>query len=87
MAQRFRFQGVTAQGFVIDEEITSCYVDNPKGSFGLMAGHAPIVSSLETSSVRYEIDGKETKLEVEEGFIEMRDNILTLLAKSIKIVE
>ncbi len=52
-----------------------------------MAGHAPIVSSLETSSVRYEIDGKETKLEVEEGFIEMRDNILTLLAKSIKIVE
>jgi hypothetical protein len=87
MAQRFRFQGVTAQGFVIDEEITAFYVDNPKGSFGLMAGHAPIVSSLETSSVRYEIDGKETKLEVEEGFIEMRDNILTLLAKSIKIVE
>ena len=71
MAQRFRFQGVTAQGFVIDEEITAFYVDNPKGSFGLMAGHAPIVSSFE----------------VEEGFIEMRDNILTLLAKSIKIVE
>jgi len=44
MAQRFRFQGVTAQGFVIDEEITAFYVDNPKGSFGLMAGHAPIVS-------------------------------------------
>lgn len=87
MGKRFRFQGVTAQGFVVDEEITAFYVDNPKGSFGLLAGHAPLVSSLETSSVRYEIDGKETKLEVEDGFIEMRDDILTLLAKSIKVVE
>lgn len=87
MAHQFHFQAFTSQGVVIDKKITAFYVDNPKGSFGLMAGHAPLVSSLETSSVRYEVDGQETKLEVEEGFIEMRDDILTLLAKSIKVVE
>lgn len=76
----FHFLAITSSGIKVDKTITAFYADTPQGAFGVLADHSPLVASLKECMVRYEIDGEEKSLLVKEGFLEMKDNTLTLIA-------
>jgi len=55
-------------------------VPGTKGSFAVLKNHAPIISTLEKGIVRIiTIEGKELKFEINNGFIEVKDNNINIL--------
>jgi F-type H+-transporting ATPase subunit epsilon len=53
-----------------------------EGSFEVMENHAPLVAVLKKGKVRIiSTDKKETFLEVEGGVVEVKDNVVMVLAE------
>lgn len=48
------------------------------GSFTILPGHAPIISSLEMGKLTYRVNGKDTEMTVNGGFIEMKNNLVSV---------
>ena len=60
--------------------VKSVKVPGTKGQFQVLAGHAPIVSSLEAGTVTVrETDGATKTFEIEKGFIEVLRNEVSVL--------
>jgi len=53
------------------------------GSFTILPGHAAIISSLEKGKLRYQINGKDTEIIINGGFIEMKDEVITVCIEQI----
>ena len=54
------------------------------GEFGILAGHQPVLVALAAAPVRVKTaDGREERFEVGGGFLQFRDNRLTVLADEI----
>lgn len=84
--QSFRFLGITSTGVKVDEMITAFNADSPLGAFGILFDCSPMAASLKECKVRYELNGEEKSLMVKDGFLEMRDNTLTLIAGELSEV-
>ncbi len=48
------------------------------GSFTILEKHAPIISSLNKGILSYRINGKDIELEINGGFIEAKNNIVSV---------
>ncbi len=48
------------------------------GSFTVLDKHAPIISGLQKGSLRYRINGKDHELSISGGFVEVKNNILSV---------
>ncbi|EGJ71385.1 ATPase, F1 complex, delta/epsilon subunit [Bacteroides coprosuis DSM 18011] len=60
-------------------EIKEINLPGTKGKFTILTNHAPLVSSLEKGEVHYTtIEGIEYSLEIEEGFIEVSNNVVSV---------
>ena len=76
---------ITPDRRVFDGEIKSVRVPGRKGSFQVLKDHAPIISTLEKGFViMADYDGKETVFEIDGGVIEVKSNVIILLADSVK---
>ena len=53
------------------------------GSFTILPGHAAIISSLEKGKLRYQINGKDTEIIINGGFIEMKNEVITICIEQI----
>ena len=49
-----------------------------QGAFTILEHHAPIISGLEKGKLLYRHEGKEVALKVEGGFVEAKNNIITV---------
>lgn len=49
-----------------------------KGAFTILDRHAPIISSLEKGKVTYRKGGKDYFCIIQGGFIEMKNNVVTV---------
>lgn len=47
------------------------------GSFTVLPEHAPLISSLEKGTIKYSEGGKVESIEIESGFVEINDNIIS----------
>ncbi len=83
----FRLQIVTSQRTVFDESVTALTLPGESGYFGVLANHAPIVSVLKAGKVTIRRAAKEDEVEIFGGFLEMSNNVATLLAEEIKGME
>lgn len=64
---------------IFDGEVKSVKVPGSAGSFTVLSRHAPIVSTLTKGTVVYVLpDGGEQRVEIEGGFIEMNNNVLSV---------
>jgi F-type H+-transporting ATPase subunit epsilon len=60
---------------------TAVFARSTEGEIGILPGHQPVLVALEISSVRVqEADGAEITYAVHQGFMEYRDERLTVLA-------
>lgn len=62
-------------------------VEDPGGEIGVLRNHAPMLARIPTSAVRYKKDKKTYYLAVAGGFVEVRDNRVTILSTGAEKVE
>lgn len=76
---------VTPDGLVYDHRATMVVVRSTDGDLGIMANHEPIVAPLQIGEVRVRrVDkpGHEDRIAVNGGFMEMKDNMASIIADS-----
>jgi F-type H+-transporting ATPase subunit epsilon len=77
----FHFDLVSPQKLVFSSQVTQVDLPGAEGDFGVLAGHAPIVSSLRPGIiVVYGEAGEQLKVVVNGGFAEVGPAGLTVLA-------
>ena len=83
MADRFRFELVTPERLLIDMAAAHVVVPGEDGEFGVLPGHAPLMSTLRPGIVSVEEHEGDTprRLFVPGGFAEVTAERLTLLAE------
>ncbi len=82
MAQQIRLEVVTPDGARVNEEVDIVNAPGFGGDFGVLANHAPFLSTIKIGSLTYE-NGKERKsLMVSGGFCEVSNNKITFLVES-----
>lgn len=75
---------ITPDKKIYSGEIRSVRVPGRKGSFQVLKDHAPIISTLEAGMVIIADEaGKEVKIEITGGVIEVKKNRIILLADSV----
>jgi len=79
------FELVTPEKLVRSEEVHMVVVPGTEGDFGVLAGHAPVMSTIRADGelAIYRSAGAEPeRIAVQGGFAEVNDKGLTVLAES-----
>ena len=76
---------VTPAGLVYDHHAAIVVAKTPTGEIGILANHAPIIVPLTIDEVRVKRTDSDTHVDwiaVNSGIMEVRDNVVTILAYS-----
>jgi F-type H+-transporting ATPase subunit epsilon len=83
MAENIRLEIVTPAKAVVDEMAQIVMAPGSLGEFGVLAGHTPFMSALNTGIIHYRDEsGKDRYVFVSGGFAEALPNKVTVLAES-----
>lgn len=84
----FAFELVSPERLLLSEPARMVVVPGEDGDFGVLAGHAPLLSNLRPGSIAIFKDGKvERRIFVAGGFAEVTGERLTVLAEEAQPVE
>ena len=77
------FELVTPERLVLSEDVHMVVVPGTEGDFGVLAGHAPVMSTIRDGELAvYRTAGAEPeRIAIEGGFAEVGENGLTVLAE------
>ena len=81
MADKIQLEVVTPERRVIAEPVDMVTVPGLGGELGILPGHTPLISQLQTGVLTYVQDGKSSSLNVSGGFVEVRDDHVSVLAE------
>jgi F-type H+-transporting ATPase subunit epsilon len=76
---------ISPECVIFDGEVESVKVPGTNGEFEVLNNHAPIISSLGIGFVDYSTNGQKKRLEVSGGFIEVKDNEVSLCVETTSI--
>jgi F-type H+-transporting ATPase subunit epsilon len=77
----FQLDVVTPDRVVMSEPVASVVAPGSEGSFGVLAGHAPMVAELTIGQLRYRTQtGTEEVMAITGGFLEVGRGQVTVLA-------
>jgi F-type H+-transporting ATPase subunit epsilon len=81
MADTFQLEIATPERLLVDEQVTAAELPGKSGYFGVLAGHAPLLSALGPGVVTFEggSSGRQV-LVVDGGFVEVFENHVRVLA-------
>jgi F-type H+-transporting ATPase subunit epsilon len=81
MAKSIALQIVTPRKVVFDGEVENFTAPGVVGPFQVLFNHAPIVAALQPGVFKYKtVEGREERLIVSGGFLELHSNVATVLA-------
>lgn len=80
-----KFEIVTPESLVRSDEAHMIVVPGAEGDFGVLEGHAPMMSTLRDGALSvYASEGAAAEtIEIRGGFAEVNENGLTILAEAI----
>ena len=80
------FELVTPERLVRSEDVHMVVVPGTEGEFGVLEGHAPVMSTIRDGAVQvYRTEGAAPEsIEVRGGFAEVGDKGLTVLAERVE---
>jgi F-type H+-transporting ATPase subunit epsilon len=81
MAEQLHLEVVTPERRLLSEQVNSVTVPGRGGELGILPGHAPLISDLQTGVLSYNEDGTTFQLHVSGGFVEVSDNKVSVLAE------
>jgi F-type H+-transporting ATPase subunit epsilon len=82
MAELIHLEVVTPSGPIVSDDVDIVSAPGYGGDFGVLANHAPFLSTIKIGSLVYKKDGKENYLMVSGGFCEVSTNKITFLVES-----
>jgi len=80
MAEKIQLEVVTPERRVMNEAVDMVTVPGLGGELGILPGHTPLISQLQTGVLSYTQAGKSFQLHVSGGFVEVRDDLVSVLA-------
>lgn len=83
----FHFDLVSPEKLLLSGEVEQVDVPGSEGYFGVLAGHAPMVTSLRPGVLTIKREGGEMKIVILGGFAEVSPSGLTVLADAAASVE
>ena len=81
MAEKIQLEVVTPERSVLAEPVDMVTVPGLGGELGILPGHTPLISQLQTGVLTYVQEGKSYPLLVSGGFVEVRDDHVSVLAE------
>ena len=87
MSEQLRLELVTPERIVLSEEVDEVRVPGVLGEFGVLPGHTPLLTSLGTGLLTYFQGGRRQQLVVQNGFVEVLPDRVTLLARIAETAE
>ena len=81
MADKIQLEVVTPERRVLAEPVDMVTVPGLGGELGILPGHTPLISQLQTGVLTYVAEGKSAQLHVSGGFVEVRDDHVSVLAE------
>jgi F-type H+-transporting ATPase subunit epsilon len=82
MAETIKLEVVTPQGAVLSEDVDIVTAPGYGGEFGVLANHAPFLSTIKIGVMSYKQAGNESQIMVSGGFCKVSDNQITFLVES-----
>ena len=73
-----RLTVISPQREVLSTEASLIELPGEMGRFEILKDHAPLISSLAAGTIRYVKGGEENEIEIQSGFVEVRDNVVTV---------
>ena len=65
---------VSPVGTLVDKAVSAVTLPGTLGPFEVLKDHASLISSLDKGEIVYISEGKEHRLPIADGFVEVRDN-------------
>jgi F-type H+-transporting ATPase subunit epsilon len=69
---------ITPQKELLSAQVSLVELPGAQGRFEVLQDHAPLISSLDAGTIRYIQDNEEHRIETQPGFVEVRDNVVTV---------
>jgi F-type H+-transporting ATPase subunit epsilon len=82
MAEKIKLEVVTPKGSIASDDVDIVTAPGFAGEFGVLANHAPFLSTIKVGTLRYKKDGSEVELMISGGFCEVSNNKITFLVES-----
>ncbi len=82
MADRLQLELATPTRLVVSREVDEVVVPGVEGAFGVLPGHAPLLSLIGTGEVMYRTGREEHHLAVSQGFAEVGPDHVTILTET-----
>jgi len=79
------FKVLTQQGKTYSDEIEYVIIKSEDGEVGILSDHIPIIVKIKKGYIKLVKDKNESFLVVEQGVVEFKDNILTILVLEAQI--
>ena len=81
MPEQLQLEVVTPERRVLDEPVEMVTVPGFGGELGILPGHTPLISRLQTGVLSYTKAGRVLQLHISGGFIEVNDDRVSVLAE------
>lgn len=69
---------VSPDGILFEGETESVSFPGAAGSFDILPHHAPLIAALKAGRIRFEANGKRQEHAIQSGFVEVKDDILSV---------
>jgi F-type H+-transporting ATPase subunit epsilon len=87
MSKTFQLDVVTPDGAVFSDQVEHLRAPGVEGSFGVLPGHTPFMTALQTGEVDVTMDGKVRLMAISGGFIEVLPDHTVILVQSAEFAE
>jgi F-type H+-transporting ATPase subunit epsilon len=81
MADKITFDLVSPERLLLSQQADMVTIPGSEGYMGVIAGHAPLVSTLRPGMIDVLVDGKDTRFFIAGGFAEISATKITVLAE------
>ena len=80
MAERLQLDVITPERRLLSEQVDAVTVPGANGELGILPGHTPLISQLQTGVLSYTQGGTTRRLLVSGGFVEVNADRVSVLA-------
>ena len=87
MAEQLQLDVVTPARRVLAEPVDMVTVPGLGGELGILPGHTPLISQLQTGVLSYTKEGRTFQLHVSGGFVEVNEDRVSVLAEIAELPE
>ena len=72
---------MTTEKTLVEKAVSKVSLPGSRSAFMVLRNHAPLITSLEKGEVKYDSEGVEGSVAIASGFVEVKDNTVTVCAE------